>query len=656
MSNVEASLKMLNLVSKNLLTVTQLMNSATSLFQKQAAAAVPSTASAQAQAGQGEEKKESKAGEKMLELGKKLVETSIGGAMDQQLTRDRVIAKAGNDQLGTEAFERFKKNALSAGEEVSKSLDGSLSLFNVTKDIAQLEKLNGMAHRISAFDSSSEGIETAAEALTSVMSGDTGALSELLQLSEMDLKGFDFEGLAKAGNIDGALKSLDQLLKQQNMSEEAYEKLLKSPAKQLDILTNRIKSSFADAGMEALNALGPLLITLNEAFEAGKFQPFFDVLSMGLSMAAQLLQWVVDGALWLMDVVAANWPAISGILQFIAVVILPLMLSKVLQLAASLWQTIAPILTQAMAWAVANWQILLIVAAIALVILALNYFGVSAEQILGVVVGAFFVLFAMIHNKIAEVVNTFLIFAEFLANLLIDPVYAIKKLFYDLAMQFMGNMYNMLRAGETFAGSFMHAILAGVNGAIKGINWLLEKMNSLFGTDYKIEMFDEQNIHSMSDRLKGIMDQMELPTSDKDVVSTDRYKMDIMSYEDAGTNGNDLGQAWGRKLDGWLDKLKLPGGSSENNGLLQPPMNIDTVNRVGEVGGINDQVEVSSEDLNTMRELAEMKNIQNFVTLTPTVSVQTGNIQNAYDVDTIINRIEKHLEEEFAASAQGVYT
>ncbi|MOA70281.1 hypothetical protein D3C78_1990520 [compost metagenome] len=57
-----------------------------------------------------------------------------------------------------------------------------------------------------------------------------------------------------------------------------------------------------------------------------------------------------------------------------------------------------------------------------------------------------------------------------------------------------------------------------------------------------------------------------------------------------------------------------------------------------------------------MRELAEMKSIQNFVTLTPTVQVTTGPINQGADIDTIVRRIEQTLEEEIAASASGVYS
>ncbi|MNV75478.1 hypothetical protein D3C71_1687660 [compost metagenome] len=75
-----------------------------------------------------------------------------------------------------------------------------------------------------------------------------------------------------------------------------------------------------------------------------------------------------------------------------------------------------------------------------------------------------------------------------------------------------------------------------------------------------------------------------------------------------------------------------------------------------QLDSINDTVDISSDDLKMLRELAEIQAIQNFVQLTPTVQVTTGNINNAGDIDTIINKIGQKLNEEFVSTAQGVYT
>ncbi|RRJ67409.1 tail tape measure protein [Paenibacillus oralis] len=85
------------------------------------------------------------------------------------------------------------------------------------------------------------------------------------------------------------------------------------------------------------------------------------------------------------------------------------------------------------------------------------------------------------------------------------------------------------------------------------------------------------------------------------------------------------------------------------------PPNIDKIGKVGQVDKIKDKVDISSEDLKMMRELAEMKSIQNFVTYTPTVSVSTGPVSKDVDVNEVVARIEQTLTEDLAANAAGVY-
>lgn len=82
---------------------------------------------------------------------------------------------------------------------------------------------------------------------------------------------------------------------------------------------------------------------------------------------------------------------------------------------------------------------------------------------------------------------------------------------------------------------------------------------------------------------------------------------------------------------------------------------IGSVGNVGSVDRINETVDISSEDLKMMRELAEVTAIQNFTTLTPTVTVNTGPVSKEVDIHTIVTQIEQVLEEEIATSAAGVY-
>lgn len=81
---------------------------------------------------------------------------------------------------------------------------------------------------------------------------------------------------------------------------------------------------------------------------------------------------------------------------------------------------------------------------------------------------------------------------------------------------------------------------------------------------------------------------------------------------------------------------------------------VGNVDSVGTVGSIESDVNIADEDLKFLRDVAEMRYVQNFVTLTPTVAVD-AQISEKVDVDEVVTKIEKKLEDEFTAAAEGVY-
>ena len=83
-------------------------------------------------------------------------------------------------------------------------------------------------------------------------------------------------------------------------------------------------------------------------------------------------------------------------------------------------------------------------------------------------------------------------------------------------------------------------------------------------------------------------------------------------------------------------------------------MDIGNVDSVGSVGSIESDINIAEEDLKFLRDVAEMRYVQNFVTLTPTVAVD-AKISEKVDVDEVVRKIETKLEGEFVAAAEGVY-
>lgn len=547
-----------------------------------------------------------------------LFSATLGGAMEQQRMQDMFIARTGDAQIGTAMFERFKADAMAAGQDVNKSLQSTLSFFPVTQNTDQLTGLNSLAQRLSAFDSAGNGIEGAAAALKGAWSGDIASLAGSFNLPEADIRAFGLDELGKSGDVDGFIKAFDQLLEKQGMGQAAFETMLKSPAKQMEILGNNVRTAFANAGGAAVKGLLPIIVMLNDAFQAGKFQVFFDMLSQGLGLAVQGLTHLIQAVQWIFQLVADYGPEISAMLLAWRATYIPTLVAK-------LWAMIPPLYTSAAAWLTMNWPILAVVAAVGLVVFALRQFGVTTEQMVGFAIGIFYTLFAMIYNSIAFAWNQILAFAEFLGNIFIDPVYAVQKLFYDMIKNVV----------EYFGGL--------IKGIAAGLDWLIKKGNEKFRTNFElIGKFDTSVIDKIVDKFK--------PTTDKGVVDLSKYRMnqkDLGKFfqsgysTGAGLMNKTAGAGEAFKRDG-LDKWGAAGG-------------IPGVDKVGGAGKINDKVDIPSEDLTAMRDLAEMKNIQNFVTLTPTVQVTTGDIHQPMDVNKMIRQIEEAMAREMAQNAEGVY-
>ncbi len=423
--------------------------------------------------------------------------------------------------------------------------------------------------------------------------------------------------------------------------------------KKFSVMPKTFGDYFNQMRNTAIQRFAPIMERINRFINSPSGVAFFKSIEQGIAFASRLVTGLINGLTMIVQVIQYNWPIISGLFAGLLTYLTILGVQQIPALIAKLWLMVPPILAQAGAWMMANWPILLVVMAVALLVAALVHFGVSAQEAVGFVIGLFYSLYAVVYNQFALLWNLIASYAEFLINVFIDPVYAVKKLFYDLATTFGGYMYNMARSAEDFAGNFMKTILKAINKTLEGFNWLVDKVNDMFGTDFgKAALFDENNIHAVSDSLKKIMDTLEKPVSTKNVVSIDRMQQKNLK------DSFDIGYKAGFNVtDKALGKLNsaFKGIGANGNGFSNLADGISNIDKVGEVGKIRDTVDISSEDLKLMRELAEMKSIQNFVTYTPTVQVTTGPVSKDVDIDEVVARIEQTLEEELAANAAGVY-
>lgn len=552
----------------------------------------------------------------IVEKVKGVMEVVLEPAAEQQKMEDLFKAKTGDADVGSAMFEKFKQRALETGQDVNDSLQSVMSFFPMTKNTDQLDQLMDYSTRMSMLSPEDKGIGDTSGAIISAFQGDSGDLGDMLQLDEKDLVGLD--GMAESGDMAGFMTALDGVMEKAGMTSSALQTMMDSPVNQWQTLLGNYNNSLASMGQGALMAFTPLLGILNQAFSDGTFQPIIDGMAIGLALIAQGFSEVVQGALFM-------WSVLSGTLP----VILPLLLGIVAGVMA--------------------YKIAMGATAIATGIAS------AVQGIYNAVLNA---------NPIALVIG--LVIALIVAFLGI--VAALQPV-----RDFLANMFRALgQIVADFVGFVIDLWTGFINGVIAAANFLLGSINKVVGAIGKfVGIESEINLHLEqvdSSQFKQDIQVGIENTFDSAADVTQNFDFDKIKEGlnfGGNTNTETSLNTWDITNQGGgtppLPEVPIPTGvntptpqgSFQNTAV---PTNIKNVNNVNTVGSINDTVDISSDDLKMLRELAEIQAIQNFVELTPTVQVTTGNINNAGDIDAIINKIGQKLNEEFLSTAQGVYT
>ncbi|WP_150273197.1 hypothetical protein [Paenibacillus tepidiphilus] len=440
--------------------------------------------------------------------------------------------------------------------------------------------------------------------------------------------------------------------------------------KNWNTMNENIDKALGQIGAKAMGALRPVMDTINTALTSGQLAPLIDAMANGFLVIANTIGMVVDGLLWLAGIIQENWSFIKPILEAIAIVYLAAMIVQVYMLAA--------------AWLAANWPILLVIAVIAVLLMILQKLGVSASEVVGAIVGAFGVLVAVVQNIGIWISNMFYLVCDGIINAFNNAVYNVRDSLHDLASRGLNILYSLALGAEGFAGGFMKVMAEAINWVLGRFKAMIDAMSKIPFFDklgignIKVDMVEPKTPHAASDALNQMRQGLEDNKPEPPVLR----QTPLQNYVNLGDSYNNYKQKGSDFMDNFMDKGKaatdkikgltntsaganLPGtakpaapkvAGNSTTLLANQYSNLNNVNRVNEVGEINEAVDISADDLKMLRELAEIQAIQNFVELTPTVQVTTGNINNAGDIDSIIAKINDKLQEAFVSTAQGVYT
>lgn len=377
-------------------------------------------------------------------------------------------------------------------------------------------------------------------------------------------------------------------------ADEVEERFAKMPMKWGQVWTM--------ASNIAIRALNPLLSAIN--WVANNISVIGPVV-LGLGTAFLVFQ------------VAAHWTQIAsaamgiynGLVNFLTIGYGVLTGSTAAASAAQFTYNSA-LLASPVTWVVMMLAVL--VAALYAGVAAFNKFTGSGVSATGILMGAFAVLGAhVLNNTIIPLQNGFAMFANFIGNLFNDPVAAVKVLFYDMALTVLGYISKMASGIETLINK-----IPGVTVDItSGLDSFYAKLESA-----------QQKVKDKSGWVEYVK------------------KMDYIDYSKAAGAGYRFGEGLADKVSGMFSGSDYAGLGDIAGGVSDIAAN---------TGKIADEVHIADEDLQFFRDVAEMRYIQNFVTLTPTVSM-SASVSEKVDVNGVIQKIEQVLKEEIAESAEVV--
>ena len=471
--------------------------------------------------------------------------------------------------------------------------------------------------------------------------------NEMIAFTELMNKNFTIGG-ASSQEQTSAMYQLTQAMASGRLQGDEYRSIIENApllAKAIEDYMRNVQGaqgSMKDWASEGLLTAGvikaALFSTADEVEERFKKVPMTwgQVWTMASNMAIRALNpllsaigWVANnisiigpavlglGTAFLVFQVAAHWTQIAstamgiynGLVNFLTIGYGVLTGSTAAASAAQFTYNSA-LLASPVTWVVMMLAVL--VAALYAGVAAFNKFTGSGVSATGILMGAFAVLGAhVLNNTIIPLQNGFAMFANFIGNLFNDPVAAVKVLFYDMALTVLGYITNMA---------------SGIEALINKIPGVTVDLTSGLDNFYA-------KLESAQKKVKDEAGWVEYVK-----------KMDFIDYSKAAGAGYRFGEGLADKVSGFFD------GSAYGNF-------DDIMAGVGDIaantGKIADEVHIADEDLQFFRDVAEMRYIQNFVTLTPTVSM-SASISEKVDVNGVIQKIEQVLKEEIAESAEVV--
>ena len=488
--------------------------------------------------------------------------------------------------------------------------------------------------------------QTTADAVSKmgIMAKDAfGSNAELIQFTELINKQFTIAGTSAAG-VDAAMLQLTQAMssgvlrgEELNSIFEQAPTIIQTIADYLGVPIGQIRAMAAEGQITSTIVKNAMLSSADEINAKFNAMPmtFAQVWTLAKNIALEafgpVIQAIGAGAQWIYE----NWSTIAPIFWGLA--------------GAAIAYAVALGIQTAATW-IANG------AAKAFFVTLLSNPLFRIALVVGVVIAA---LYKMIQ-AVGGVKNAW----EICKAALVAVWTALKVAFFAV-YNWIANLIDKLKlcwqkagvAIANFMGDMKVSVLTilqnMINGAIGIINDFISLLNKIPGVN--IDLIEQVTFATTAAAENEAAKQARAD-------ALNQYEADIKAAQaerDATYSAakQELADATAQLSETYANARAEAAQANSDAGVSDwntDQYDVGNVDSVGSVGSIESDVNIADEDLKFLRDVAEMRYVQNFVTLTPTVAVD-AQISEKVDVDEVVTKIEKKLEDEFTAAAEGVY-
>ena len=610
------------------------------------------------------------------------------------------LIKSGDDYIQTMARLKTIEDGSKTGQELQDSImaaaQRSRTGFGIMAD--SVAKLRSQAGE--AFKSNDEAIAFAEQLNklykiggASLEQQKAGTLQITQALASGVLRGDEFNSMMEnaplvaqklAKHLGVSVGQLRAMAKDGQLTGDTLKNALLGSAVETNAEFAKMPMTFADMmtqiGNVASYAFQPLIQAWQEFINSTAGQNFMAGLETAMFAIGQI-------ALWLFNLFVAGWNWVTENINFVIT-------------AFELLATVGVIagLAVAAAWAIANWQILLIITIVIAIATALSELGISFVDVAATIISMFVYIGETVYNVILFIINLFVFLgsvvinvfigiwnavitvAEAIANTFLMAVWAVKKAFATFAKAVLGAFAAVADGAANVATAIGNAFIAGANMAIKAINWIIKAINKIPGAP-KIGEVGEIGAMSynggLGSSIRGLADGLD-PGAAPEKVSfagmkgkslelhnpTEGLKNPLLDSVAAYQGTKNFFNGIGNAMKGFGDKMKKQdelaskfdqmnqtpagagapegGGGGGGKGLGDK---LGKGKNIGNVGKIEDEVKLKDEDIKMMRDVAERKYIIDYQVLTPQVSVkyESKNSATEQDIDDLVDRIEEKI-------------